>query len=163
MNDEPSAKKLKSGIDFDSIAHQVFVDKSRVPYSSLKSSRQYALKKEMASSIELLFRKYKVDESEDGIDCLRYVEKMLYQSCPNEIVSHDSVIAEQMKTLTLPKRKELVRHLTHDGERLNEEVLALFPSLRTQSEHLLGANSRKERADKIDLSFKSDFMHNYCR
>lgn len=164
MNFEPSAKKFKgSGIDFDSIAHEVLVDETTAPYSTLRSSRQYEIKKEIANSIELLLRKYKVDESRDGVDCLRYVEKSLYQSCPGQVVSHDSVITQQMNTLTLPKRKELVRHLTHDGDALNEEALAIFPSLRTQSEHLLVTTSRKERADKIDLQFISDFMHDYCR
>lgn len=166
--DEPSAKKFRSsssssGIDFDSIAQEVLVNKTRVPYSKLKPSRQYEVKKEIAYSIELIFRKYKVDESKDGIDCLRYVEKSLYESHPGQVVSHDTVVAKQMSILTLPKRKELIRHLTHHGDALNEEALAIFPSLRPQSEHLLAATARKKRADKIDLQFISDFMHNYCR
>lgn len=52
---------------------------------------------------------------------------------------------------------------TDTDEVLNEDALALFPSLRRRSADLLGTGARKTRSDKIDLELISDFMHDYCR
>ena len=45
----------------------------------------------------------------------------------------------------------------------NDDVLAELPTLRKRSEELFQQSERKEREDKIDLQFVSDYMHNHCR
>ena len=121
------------------------------------------IKKELSRLVDLFFREYKIQDESDCVDCLRYVEKSLLESQPDKVISHDDVIDEQMATLPLRERKQLVRLLTHSCGELNNDALAIFPSIRIQSEHLLGASERKTRSNKIDLQFISDFMHGYCR
>ena len=45
----------------------------------------------------------------------------------------------------------------------NDNVLAELPTLRKRSEELFQQSERKEREDKIDLQFVSDYMHDHCR
>ena len=86
-----------------------------------------------------------------------------------DITPFDSTVEFQLKSLPLTERNELIRLLTHkpgeedDDDVINEEMLTLLPSLQNRSMILLEKNARKQRADKIDLKFISDFMHDYCR
>ena len=85
-----------------------------------------------------------------------------------DITPFDSTVEFQLKSLPLTERNELIRLLTHkpgeeDDDVINEEMLTLLPSLQNRSMSLLEKNARKQRADKIDLKFISDFMHDYCR
>lgn len=153
-----------SGIDFASFVYDVVENDTVIDYSEMKPSRQYVIKGILKDSVDKIFRKYKIDNKSDCVDCLRYVEKSLLQSEPlAQPINSDEIIQDQLSKLSLPSRNQLVRLLTHSEESLNEDVLNLFPSLRAKSEHLLISGIRKERVDKIDLKFISDFMHAYCR
>lgn len=163
MKQQAKKPKTNSGIDFDSFSHVITEGKGRAEYSSLNKSRKYFVKNDIKNNIDMLFWKHKVDNVQDCLDCLRFVEKSLLQSKPVQDLDSDTLIQSVMTKLKLSERNLLVKLLTHTNEDLNEDILKLFPSLRAKSEHLLGAGKRKTRSDKIDLSFISDFMHGYCR
>lgn len=159
------AIRLTSGIDFASFAHDVVENDKVLDYCNLKSTRQYEIKSTLKESVDKIFKQYKVENKSDCVDCLRYVERALLQSQPQQqsIIYNDTVIQDQLTKLSLPSRNQLVRLLSHSEETLNEDVLNIFPSLRAKSEHLLNTGRRKTRCDKMDVTFISDFMHAYCR
>lgn len=155
----------KSGIDFDSCLHTITSD-SRMEYCNLKMTRQYIIKTAIKDVVKMLFHKYKIEDDSDCKDVLRYLENQLCGPRAQEVLTanNDALISRVLDPLTLPQRNELIRLLTHSGDELNAEVLAVYPTLRARSETLLATNrKRKTRSDKIDLQFISDFMHEHCR
>ena len=99
----------------------------------------------------------------DAVNFLHDVEKDL-DHVPKDLFSFREVVKDQFNQLSQPGKRSLISNLTHsrDGE-LNDEMLDCLPFLRTRSEKLLANPDRKERNDKIDVNFISDFMHDYCR
>ena len=110
---------------------------------------------------------------DDQLEFLQYIEYSVTGKRNKkrhvDITSFDSTVEFQLKSLPLTERNELIRLLTHklgeedDDDVINEEMLTLLPSLQNRSMSLLEKNARKQRADKIDLKFISDFMYDYCR
>ena len=74
-----------------------------------------------------------------------------------------TVIEEQYQSLEQKKKRALIPLLTHRDDALNEDILQYLPLFRERSRRLLANPDRKERDDKIDLTFISDFMHEHCR
>jgi hypothetical protein len=98
----------------------------------------------------------------DAVDFLHGIEKEL-DHVPNEIADFREVVQDQFNSLSQPQKRSLLSNLTHKDGELNVDVLECLPFLRNRSEKLLANPYRKEREDKIDVSFISDFMHEYCR
>jgi hypothetical protein len=81
-----------------------------------------------------------------------------------EKLSFHEVVEAQYKSLDQPKKRALISHLTHSSEgALNYSILQYLPFLKERSEIMIEYPMRKEKSDKIDLSFITEFMHDYCR
>lgn len=80
-------------------------------------------------------------------------------------LNYDNVMQEQLDSLNLRKRNDLIRTLTHTSTGVNDNMLNHFPKLRGRSLELwnININPRKIRSDKIDLQFIDDYMHSICR
>lgn len=158
-------RRGESRLDFDSIAHIITSsDSSGKSFSEMGQTRQYAIKNEIKNEVDKLFLKYKVNSDSACLQCLKFIERNHHTQAVGEPkVQNDAVIARLLSKMKLSDRNQLIRLLTHDDEELNEEILEIFPSLRARSETLLETGQRKERRDKIDLQFISDFMHAQCR
>lgn len=157
-------KRSSSGLDFQEMSSEIIAD-DRKEYSQLKRARQYVIKSDVKCAIDKLFRQFKVYDTSDCVDCLRYAEKTLLDSQPDAPPpAADDFIQDHLTTLTLPQRNTLIRLLTHsaDGQQV-DNALRLFPSIRERSTQLAQTIGRKTRSDKTDLQFISDFMHDICR
>ena len=131
------------------------------PHKLKHKSCQNKVKAEMKQQVFDMFSRNQFD-AEDAVDFLHGVEKEL-DHVPNEIADFREVVQDQYQSLSQTKKRSLVSNLTHKDGELNVEMLECLPFLRNRSVKLLANPDRKEREDKIDLSFISDFMHEYCR
>lgn len=124
-------------------------------------SRQNKVKAGMKNQLFDLFSQHQFNAS-DAVNFLHDVEKDLDYE-PEELCDFRKVVEEQWCQLSQPDKRSLISTLTHKGGELNNDMLKCLPSLRSRSEKLLANPDRKERNDKIDVTFISDFMHDYCR
>ena len=144
--DAPPSKKAK--------IRKAFNDKDR--------SSQNKTLKEMKKVMFDLFAANRMNPS-NSLSFLRRVEEELGHELKEELGFRDAVEA-QYKRLDQPKKRALVSHLTHSSEgELNYSILQYLPFLKERSENMIEYPTRKERSDKIDLSFITEFMHDYCR
>ena len=145
----------------DSWKYQVVAEANPAkPFADKGTKRKYQVLNDMRSEFLALCRKHYMTDVQDVLHFLKYVEAYITDD-KNRMVA--STIEDQLKTLRLPDRNHLIRLLTHVDDRLNHDMLCLFPSLQARSTLLLGITERKVREDKIDVEFISEFMHNYCR
>ena len=138
------------------------------PFAKAGRSKQYLIKEKFRQGVFDLFEKYNVDTEKDRMDFIQYlVNDIQFQRKRKREAETGRIIEDQLDSLSLSQRNNLIKMLTHkpDGEMecLNDDMLAIFPSLRKKSVHLLNQNERKEREDKIDLQFVDEFMHDHCR
>lgn len=98
----------------------------------------------------------------DSLAFLRNVEKELGYEDQKSVDFREAVEA-QYNSLDQPGRRTLISHLTHNNGALNEDTIACLPFMRERSVKMIENPVRKERSDKIDLGFISEFMHDYCR
>lgn len=134
--------------------------KSTKKFGDVKTSRKYEIMRGISDQMMALFAHNGIDTVDEGLEVLQYLET---QICKHRDKISKTIMDDQLASLELSDRTSLIRLLTHCGDKLNEDVLQMFPSLRARSKLLLGIMGRKEREDKIDLQFIVDFMHNYCR
>jgi hypothetical protein len=164
---------MQSGYDYEkkrlfgssSMHDEVIVHKSDYKsYSKQSRAGQYRMKKILNEKVYDLFNDYALDTDAARLNFVASLEKDILQG--RERVQSGAV-EKQVDSLPLTKRNELLKLLTHRSngvtQCLNENVLALFPTLRKRSIELLNQNERKERVDKINLNTISRYMHDYCR
>lgn len=124
-------------------------------------SRRSKVKLNIKNELFGMFKKNNFASS-DAVDFLSYVGKDF--NCESkELVGFREAVENQFDQLSVKDKRSLVSILTHKDGQLNEDVLQSLPFLRKRSARLLANPERKERSDKIDLQFVSDFMHDYCR
>jgi len=157
MDETPAAKKQKPQ-NQDSFYQALGSD--RVYYDQKQRSAKYLIFQNMKKKLYEMFEASGVRYLEDCYEFLHYFEKDLSESSGRATL--ETAISNQMESLTLPETNLFISLLSHHNGDLNEEILLAYPSIRKRSTILLGAE-RKMRADKIDLQFISDFMHDYCR
>lgn len=127
-----------------------------------KTSKNRTLKK-MLSETFGMFSRHRVDR-ESSLAFVHQVRRELGdQEAAEDSVQFCEAVEDQYKTLNQDGKRSLVSLLTHKEGGCNEAVLQHLPFLRDRSEKLIRQPGRKDRADKIDLSFVSHFMHDYCR
>lgn len=172
LDDNAEGKKQRRSetglafVDFDSCANMVITADDVVgkSFSDCGQTKQYAIKNEINNEVHKLFQKFNVDSNAAISECLKFIAKNHQQAITARTTKNsDDVITRVLSGLSLADRNQLIRLLTHSSNHLNAEVLEIYPSLRARSETLLAAGRRKERCDKVDLQFISDFMHDYCR
>lgn len=150
-----------------SISNKVVVHQSSATYAKAGRSTQFSMKEKFRHAVYDLLERYGVDTEKDRLDFIQSVENDILFQHKRKLEDQQSTIKDQLDVLSLPQRNDLIKLLTHtpDGETtcLNENMLAIFPTLRKKSIHLLNQGGRKTREDKIDLEFVSDFMHDHCR
>ena len=113
---------------------------------------------------------YKMDCTESR-DCIEYIKRAIQVEAVKYKTyrSADDAVGSRLSQLPLQDRNNLITLLTHtgppgaEGNEMNTDLLTFFPSLEKRSQKLLEFKQRKCREDKIDTSFISDFMHDYCR
>ena len=130
-------------------------------YQDRHSATKYKAVANMKQRMFDMFTEFNMNRAE-AREFLRSAEKTLGFESQTEC-HFRTVIEEQYKSLGQMKKKALVLLLTHRDGALNEDVLQHLPFLRRRSRSLLSSPDRKEREDKIDLTFISDFMHEHCR
>ena len=150
------------------ISNKVIVHQSSATYAKAGRSTQYSMKEKFRHDVIELFEKYEVNTERDRLDFIQSAENDILFQRKRKLEEQQTVIEDQLKCLSLPERSDLIKLLTHkpaDEEIncLNEDMLAIFPTLRKKSVHLLNKKGRKEREDKIDLQFVDEFMHDHCR
>lgn len=150
-------KGVGSEIDFAAIMGTVANDESRLPYEENTKSYQREIKK----AVMLIFDQHNVTNKDDYIDILNFIRKDVGESV--QVVNFAEAIGEQLDSLSLPQRNNLHILLTHRNGQVNDDMLAILPSLRQRSTILMEKTQRKIREDKIDLSLITSFMHDYCR
>ena len=124
-------------------------------------SYQNKLKLRMKSELNALFKTNNLKPA-DIVTFLRDYEKDI---CFEERESRTcrEAIHDQFNQLSQGQKRVLIPLLTHRDGRVNADVTAALPFLSRRSEELLENPVRKERADKINLDFISEFMHEHCR
>lgn len=138
------------------------------------SSEKYKRKVRTAIASEVMnvFSKYNMITVDDMMETWNLVAKEYIGFDKIASSSFVDAFTAQEKSLSLQDRYMLYRLLTHkppknedDVAVINEDMIKFFPFLRKKSEHVLflDDNGRKERSDKIDMQFISDYMHDYCR
>lgn len=144
--DKPPAKKIK--------VNRVHKEKHK--------TQQYKIAATMRQSVFDMFVENQMN-SKEAIAFVRSLEKELSYK-PKEFIDFRNIIEAQYNNLAEQSQKrKLVTLLSHHEGQVNEDVLQVLPFLRNRSVKLLCQPQRKERDDKIDLSFVTDFMHDYCR
>ena len=101
--------------------------------------------------------------AQESVQLLHDIEKKMGFKIKKNIDVQNAVEAQFKSLEELSDRRSLVKLLTHSSGKPNEDILDFFPFLRSFSEHVFHHPERQMRSDKIDLTFVSNFMHDYCR
>jgi hypothetical protein len=152
----------KEEMDYEKVVYQN--KKPRLKKTEHKSGRY----KKAASLKQAVFDLFCENDmtSADALSFVHSLEKELGYT-PKGTIDLAAAIEQQYNAMNQSEKRSLIKLLSHDngggGGRLNDEVLECLPFMRKRSDKYLQQPERKERSDKIDLSFISDFMHDYCR
>lgn len=157
---------------------------SATTYHKYSKKHQQKLKNDICDELGNVFTAHGVHHKKDILNIIKSFETN-HVGANNDIgdpralhpAELEKAFEKQLTTLSLKERYALIRRLTHitnnntddddadDATMLNEDMLMIFPFLRTRSEHILNVDrvGRKIRNDKLNLEFISDFMHDHCR
>jgi hypothetical protein len=136
---------------------------TKMRYEKKGKDRQRNIKNEIKQDFYDCLSKHGVSKTNDGLDILDHIRKSLGEK--TEVTDCRSAIYNQLKSLaSLQDRNKLIQLLTHNSHgEVNNDMLKVFPVLEKRSKELASRRERRVREDKIDLTFISDFMHDYCR
>ena len=157
-----------------SVCRGRFVGRESTPsFKDRCKSTRYAMFQSIRDDLRITFSDNRMSD-EDQLDFFKYMENSIkgdrHMTSFVDVSTFDFMVNAQLQALPLVDRNELIRLLTHrpaiteeKDVKSNDDILTLLPSLQKRSTALLKNNVRKQRADKVDLTFISDFMHDYCR
>ena len=81
----------------------------------------------------------------------------------DEDVAFVQAAEAQYSSLSQPDKRVFTKLLTLTDGIVNKDMVNHLPFLKKRCIKLHKQPERKDRSDKIDLSFISDFMHEHCR
>jgi hypothetical protein len=162
MSSVPSKRgRAEAEEDWGAHADEVIANNVKVPFASKDPEYQKKIQRQMRQQ---LFDTFSDNSMHNTVDCLAFLKSCEAQlGVPAAGQDREEVMSTQLKTLSLPNRNRMISLLTHNSGKINTDMLEIFPGLEARSRELLQQSDRKERCDKIDLMFVSDFMHDYCR
>jgi hypothetical protein len=144
--------------DFPPLGSQVVVHK-QIPFKEKSRASKYRIKQNFTDDFLQMCENERMTD-EEVVGLLDHMKRKIQKSGN---VERKDAIQICLSEKSLKERNDLTVLLTHSNGELNVPMLDIFPTLRSRSMLLLASSGRKEREDKIDLSFVNEFMHGHCR